>query len=266
MPDERIALQLWTVREQYDIDPARVLRRVADIGYSAIELVYSRTGGLTHGRQKEICDDVGLQVAALHCFFNEIEDELDGLIRAAEALGVADVVCSWMDPEHRQTAASYRAAAEVLAAAGARLREHGKQLGYHHHDFELADVEGRRGIDYLWDVDADLLKAEVDTYWVDLAGLDVVDYIESLGDRVVLLHCKDRMRPEEEPLSSEGEGLARYNREVGEGVIDFPPVLAAASHVRWMITEQDFSVGDPFEAAATSLRNLQRMLGAAAPA
>jgi len=95
---ENIALQLWTVREQYDSDPARVLHRVAENGYPAIELVYGRTGGLTPAHQKEICDDVGLRVPAVHCFFNEIEDQLDGLIEAGKELGVEHVVCSWMDP------------------------------------------------------------------------------------------------------------------------------------------------------------------------
>jgi sugar phosphate isomerase/epimerase len=266
MSDDRIALQLWTVREQFDADPAAVLHRVADIGYPAIELVYSRTGGLSHDRQREICDEAGLQVAAMHCFFNDIEDELGGIVGAAQAFGVEHVVCSWMDAEHRQSAASYRAAAQVLSDAGARLKEHGLQLAYHHHDFELSDVEGRRGIDYLWDVDADLLKAEVDTYWVHEAGLDVADYLESLGDRVVLLHLKDRMRPGDQPLAPEAEGLAIFNCEVGEGVIDFAPILAGASAPDWLITEQDFSAGDPFAAAATSLTNLRRMLGTGAPA
>lgn len=259
---ENIALQLWTVRAKYDSDPSRVLHMVAEIGYPAIELVYGRTGGLTPAHQKKICDDVGLEVPAMHCFFDELEDQLDGLIEAGKEFGVEHIVCSWIDPEHRVSAASYQLAAEVLASAGARMRDEGLQLAYHHHDFELADVEGRRGIDYLWDVDVDLLKAEVDTYWVHIAGLDVVEYLIAVGDRLALLHCKDRMHPGEPPLSAPGEGLARYNREVGEGVIDFPPILAAASRARWLITEQDFTAGDPFDAAATSLHNLRRILAA----
>jgi len=91
---ENIALQLWTVREQYDSDPARVLHRVAENGYPAIELVYGRTGGLTPAHQKEICDDVGLRVPAVHCFFNEIEDQLDGLIEAGKELGVERTSCA----------------------------------------------------------------------------------------------------------------------------------------------------------------------------
>ena len=255
-----IAVQLWTVRDSFDRDPEGVLRRVAALGYAGFELVHARTGGISHQRQAEICDDAGLEVAAMHCFFNEIDDELSSVIEAAHALGVRDVVCAWMDPRHRANADSYRAAAEILGHAGERMRRDGLQLGYHHHDFELRDVEGRRGIDYLWDVDPVLLKAEVDTYWVYVAGLDVAQYVASLGERVVLLHCKDRMRDGERPLSDAGEGLARYNREVGEGVVDFPSILAAAKHVQWLITEQDFTDGDPFGAAATSLRNLRHML------
>lgn len=259
---EPIALQVWTVREQFDADPEATLRRIAELGYPAVELVFGRTGGLSHRRQKEICEEAGLRVAAMHCFLNEIEDELDGLVCAATELDTENVVCAWMDPSHRASADSYRAAADLLGFAGSRLRAHGRQLAYHHHDFELADVEGRRGIDYLWDVDSTLLKAEVDTYWVDIAELDVVTYLQSLGDRLALLHCKDRMPEGEEPLSEPGEGLARFNREVGEGTLDFPPILSAAAHAQWLITEQDFTVGDPFTAAAISLRNLRRMLAA----
>jgi sugar phosphate isomerase/epimerase len=266
MPDDRIALQLWTVREQYDAEPERSLERVAAIGYPAIELVYSRTGGLSHARQRAVCDGLGLRVPAMHCFFNDVEHGSEGVAEAALTLGADHVVCSWMDPEHRRSAASYRAAAAVLAEVGTALLAQGLQLGYHHHDFELADVEGRRGIDYLWDVDANLLKAEVDTYWVHEAGLDVVAYLESLGERNVILHCKDRMRPGGEPLAPEGEGLARYNCEVGEGVLDFAPILAAARGAQWFVTEQDFSAGDPFVAAETSLRNLERMLAEAGAA
>jgi len=266
MNAERIAMQVWTVRDQQDVDPTSTLHRIAEIGYPAVELVYSRTGGLSHDRQRTICDEVGLRVAAMHCFYDDLDAGPEHVAEAAQALGTHYVVCAWMDAEQRRSAATYQAAADVFESAGGRLAELGLQLGYHHHDFELALVEGRRGIDYLWDVDPALLVAEVDTYWVHEAGLDVVDYLQGLGDRAVLLHCKDRAPSDERPLGPEGEGLARFNCEVGEGVINFPPILAAAASAQWLVTEQDFSDGDPFTAAETSLHNLRQILAGTPPA
>jgi len=262
-----IALQLWTVRERYDTEPDEVLARVAEMGYPAVETVYSRTGGRTHEAQREALDRHGLAAPSMHAFIDELEDDLDGVIGAARAQGAEYVVCAWVGPERRQTAADYQDLARSLAGIGERCRDAGLQLCYHHHDFELAEAGGRRGMEWIWEgVDAELLKAEVDVYWVDVAGLDPVAYLQALGERCVLLHCKDRARPGTPPLAGAGEGLASENAEVGAGVLDFPALLAAAPHARWLVTEQDFSAGDPLDSAEVSLRAVQRLLAPEAAA
>ena len=263
---EPVALQLWTVRELYDHDPRGVIARVAELGYPAMEMVYSRTGGLTHAEQRAALDGSGLRASAMHCFFEELEAEPERVMDAAEAFGVEHVVCAWVEPERRRDAEGYRALAAALARAGEACRARGLRLAYHHHDFELAEHGGRRGMDWIWDgVPAELLVAEVDTYWVHVAGLDLVGYLQGLGDRVELLHLKDRLPPGRPALAGEGEGLARWNAEVGEGVIDLPAALAAAPSARWLVTEQDFCPGDPYESARVSLENLRRMRAPAAP-
>jgi len=256
----RIALQLWTVRDAYDRDPRAVLGRVAGLGYRAMELVYSRTGGLTHAEQREALDALGLSTASLHCFLDELEDDLDGVLTAADALDAGHVVLAWVPPERRRDAADFRSLADVLTAAGERCAAAGRPLAYHFHDFELAEHDGKRGMDWIFDaVDPAVLAAEVDVYWVDVAGLDPVAYLEQIGERCVLLHCKDRAPAGAAPLVEPGEGLAVFNAEVGEGVLDFPAILAAAPHARWLVTEQDFSAGDPFESARCSLVNLEAL-------
>ena len=256
-----LALQLWSVREQHDVDPRGVLAGVAELGYEALEVVFSRRGGLSVGEHRAALDEVGLRACALHCFFDELEEQLPAVMEAARTWGTDTVVCSWVDPDRRRDGDDYRALARALAHAGERCREEGLRLAYHHHDFELARIDGRPAMDLIWDaVDPGLLLAEVDTYWVAVAGMDPVAYLRRLGDRCVLLHCKDLLPEGSEPLAGEGEGLARLNAEVGAGVIDFPAVLAAAPHAEWLIVEQDFSPGDPFESARQSLAELRRLV------
>ena len=100
------------------------------------------------------------------------------------------------------------------------------QLAYHHHDFELRPVAGRSGLDVILErVDPQLLQVEADVYWMHAAGLDPVAYLGELGDRVTLLHCKDAGPPGMQPVVEPEEGLAVFNTEVGEGVLDFPAIL-----------------------------------------
>jgi sugar phosphate isomerase/epimerase len=262
MPE--VALQIWSVRDAYDADPAGTVRRIAEMGYPGVEMVYGRTGGMTHDAQRALLDEVELRAAAMHCFGQDLDEDLQGVMDAADTFGVEEVVCAWVDPDRRDSEAAFRALADQLHEVGVRMRERGLQLCYHHHDFELAEVApGVRGMDLLWEgVPADLLKAEVDVYWVYAAGLDIPAYLEGLGERCVLLHVKDHLPDGAPPLSEPGEGLARFNTEIGAGVIDIPAALAAAPHARWVVVEQDFSSGDPFDSARISLANLRGLLPA----
>jgi sugar phosphate isomerase/epimerase len=257
-----IALQIWSVRDAHDEDPRGVLAAVADLGYRAVEVVLSRRGGLSVAEHRATLDELGLAVCSMHCFLDELEGDLDAVMAAARAWGTDTVVCAWVGPERRRDAEDYRALARTLAAAGTRCRDAGLRLAYHHHDFELAPIDGGRGMDLVWDaVDPSLLAAEVDVYWVSVAGLDPVAYLRRLRERCVLLHAKDRLPDGAPPLAGEGEGLARWNAEVGAGVLDFAAILAAAPHARWVVVEQDFSAGDPLTSARASLEHLTRLLG-----
>jgi sugar phosphate isomerase/epimerase len=257
-----IALQMWTVRDAYDADPAGTLSRIAELGYPAVEMVYGCTGGLTPADQRGLLDLAGLRVAAMHCLGGDLDGDLAGVTAAAEAFGTDTVVCAWVAPERRGSREAFQALAADLAVVGRTLRERGLRLCYHHHDFELAEVApGVRGLDVLFDeVPAELMQAEVDVYWVHAAGLDVVSYLESLGDRCALLHLKDHLAEGAEPLAAAGEGAARFTGEIGTGILDIAGAIRAAPGARWLIVEQDFTAGDPFESAGVSLVNLRRLL------
>jgi sugar phosphate isomerase/epimerase len=117
-------------------------------------------------------------------------------------------------------------------------------LAYHHHDFEVREIEGSSGLRTICaSVDAALLSIEVDVYWLHAAEEDPVSYLAWLGDRCLLLHLKDHLGSNARPPEVEdNEGVARFNVELGDGVIDLDGVLAATeATAHWYIVEQDLS-------------------------
>ena len=54
---------------------------------------------------------------------------------------------------------------------GAACKEQGLQFCYHNHAFDFQTLDGRSGMDILFeDTDPKLVQVEVDTYWVQVRG------------------------------------------------------------------------------------------------
>ena len=74
---------------------------------------------------------------------------------------------------------------------------------------------------------------ELDLYWATKAGVDPIDVLNTYGKRIQLLHVKD--------MAPDGSITT-----VGEGIIDFPPIFAAAgAQIRYYVIERDPPFTDP---------------------
>src|SRR5690606_40440332 len=100
------------------------------------------------------------------------------------------------------------------------------------------------------ETDPDLVKFEIDTYWVKKGGEDPAEYMKKLNNRCPLLHIKD-MEPGEE----------QFFAEVGEGILNFEEIFKVAEEIgtEWIIVEQDLCRRDEFECIKTSYENLEKM-------
>ena len=88
---------------------------------------------------------------------------------------------------------------------------------------------------------------EVDTYWVQTAGVHVPDLLTQLGERAALLHLKDGS------IGSEDSMVA-----LGDGDMDFPAIVAASQAETWIV-ELDRCETDMLEAVAKSLAYAQQL-------
>src|SRR5579859_5510272 len=83
--DPTLALQLYTVRDETARDFKSTLRRVAEIGYSAVE--FAGYGNLSSKDMAALLADTGLQASGSHIRLPALEKDFDREINYALDLG-----------------------------------------------------------------------------------------------------------------------------------------------------------------------------------
>jgi len=247
----QISLQLYTLRDLTAKDFAGTLKRVADIGYRFVEL--AGYGNLkTASEVKKVLNDNGMGVSGAHAGIEALEADLNKVLDESATVGNKNVICPWMPEDRRKDAAGWKATGAALDKIGRACHERGFEFAYHNHSFEFQKFDGKYGYDILWESSQPhLVKAELDTYWIQHGGEDPTAYINKLGRRVLVLHLKDMAR---------GEG--RKFAPVGTGILDFKSILEAAEKngVGFGAVEQDNCYDTPpLEAIKISFENLKKM-------
>lgn len=280
-----IGLQLYTVGKEMDADPFGTLKRVAAVGYQAVEL--SPMGKVPLADLKKGLDDLGLKNPAGHYMLPDLMTKLEQNLDAAKQLGqeymvvtvpwVADPSRFKSDPAGGQmafflailqglTLDDWKWNAEQFNKVGEQVKKAGLQLGYHNHNFEFKSYGSTTGYDeFIRLTDPDLVKLELDCGWATVAGHDPVSYLTKYPDRYRLLHIKD-FRKGFKPtttLMEHGPG-APVGTELGRGAIDYRNILAAASkgQIRSLFVEQEppfteMSALDAIKVDYDYLKNLQ---------
>jgi sugar phosphate isomerase/epimerase len=243
---DQIALQMWTLRDVMDRGVEKIYAKVAEIGYTGVEI--GDTAGLAPAAFRKMIDDLGLVCMSRHVGMGYLEADLDRTADEIRTIGGKYLTVAYLDKERRPDADGYRRCADQLNKLAVVLAGHGLTLLYHNHSFEFENVGGGTGYDLLLPpAPTGNLRAELDVYWAVHGGQDPVAMINRMPGRVPLLHMKD-MAP----------GPAREFCEVGEGIIDMPAVVVAGDRagVQWYIVEQDECKRDPLESVAMSYGNL----------
>ncbi len=233
-----LALQLYTVREVLNNDFEGIVRKVAEMGYAGVES--AGFPGTTPAKAKALFDELGLQVCSAHTGLPDAAG-INEIVDLAGALGVTRVVTSSGRDAFRDMS-SVDALCGAWNEAAALANEHGLELGLHNHWWEFTQVEGRSGYDLLIEKLDPSIHFQVDTYWVQTGGGDVVDVISRLGSRAPLIHIKDgACTPEADMMAA------------GSGIMDFPAVVEACGlAAEWMIIELDRCASDMLEAVQQS--------------
>jgi sugar phosphate isomerase/epimerase len=245
----QIALQLYTVREPLKTDLVGTLRRVAEMGYTAVETAFWEPE-VTPQDARRLLDEFGLRVMSVHCDL-PLGDKRDNALALADIYGCDRLVWhGWpRDPRYSSLEGidslvnDYNTANQAVQAAGLKL-------GLHNHWWECELVNGVRPYQVLLERCDPSIFFELDTYWATVGGADPVAVLGEMGARAQLLHIKDGPANSQDALKV----------AVGTGAMDIPALLAAANHAEWLVVELDDCATDIRDAAAESYRYLHDTL------
>ncbi len=254
---KNIGVQLYTVRNVIQNDPAAVIGAIQDIGYTEVEAIYSTL----HAIWKP------LQMAKLKPVSVHIDYALFGdTAKMGEALGHAHewgfqyAVFPYLPVSARGGADSIKTLADKLNKAGEQGKKLGLQVCYHNHAFEFKPTNGTMPLETLLnETQKDLVSLELDVFWASVAGHDPVQLLKQHSGRVALLHLKDKGK---DMAVQYDENVPKDAfKEVGKGSIDFPAVLRAAQSagVQHYFVEQDQTPGDPLQSLKTSYQYLHNL-------
>ena len=247
----KLAIQLYSVREQLGADMAETLRKVKNMGYDGVEWPFFC--GRTAAEAVEMSKAAGLEAFSMHVNYDNICGAAPLDLAELVGLGFRYFVLGWLPQDRLYGTPLYEETLANLRAFAESVRKAGGYLLYHNHDFDLAPVGQTRRLDALLnDLPADLLGAEIDTCWVAYGGGDVNTYLETYGDRAPIVHVKDYTTV---------DGKFEF-RAVGEGCLDFAEILARCGKAEWICVEQDNPTPgkDEFTCAEESIANLKKLL------
>jgi sugar phosphate isomerase/epimerase len=232
---DKIAIQLYTVREMAAEDLAGTLKTIANIGYRNVEL--AGFYGNTAEQIRTLMDEHGLKVASAHIPVTDFQNDLGKVVSDLQTLGAPWGVVPWIHPDNR-TEADLRAYGEQFNVYADALAAAGIKFGYHNHDFEFTTKTdtGSSLFDMLIGMtDPAKVFFELDAWWVTVAGLDPAEVLGAHSDRIKLVHLKDGFS---------ANAKAGADVPFGEGDQDFGAFLEAAARagVEYYITEQDTRV------------------------
>ena len=255
----------------------KVLRFIKELGVNEIELSKVPVNKNTMPEIERLCKELNLHACAMNAAFDptsdgslSVTDNLDELAEYANRLNCKYVrigsLPSWA---YGKEDAHYRYA-EQLNEFGKRFAAYGIKFYHHHHEYEFQRYGDKYGFEILAEnTRPEYIGFEMDTHWLQFAGLNPEAWIRCMQGRADLVHLKDyRIVMPPEGVSGEVTSPKELRKkitqfaEIGTGSLDMPGIINACieTGVKYMPIEQDTSYNlSPYESIKISVENIRKI-------
>lgn len=272
-----IGLQLYSVRNSLKEDPWGTLEAVAAAGFKYLEAANHNAlndpgvgFGVSAADMRSSLDSLGMQIVG--CHINPLDVSiLPAALEYQAELGNTAFGCDIEFFPYGDIEFVLRRA-ETFNQVGELARQHGMTFYYHNHFQEFQKF----GDQFVYEIimentDPDLVKIEMDTYWIYRGGQDPITWMERYADRIILLHQKDFPEVSAQPLnlydgvvdSGENIDMALFQDrkdplcfvEIGTGMLPIQDIIDAAAKIpslKYMILEQDHTQMNEIDSVRTS--------------
>lgn len=242
----KIAVQLYTLRKELAEDFTGTLKKVSELGYDAVE--FAGFYDIPKEKMKNLLQEYNLDVIGSHTPLEALEKNLDETLDYNEYIENKNIVIPWA-PIHDIN--SLNVIVEKLININEHLTKRGFRLHYHNHDFEFVKYEEK----YLFDLLFQKVKglyAEIDTHWVQRAGINPIDYLKKYRDKTTLIHLKDLVEIENK------QDFA----PLGKGIMDLDGIIyqAKINNTEAVIVENDAPKNGGIEDISISIKYLKERI------
>ncbi len=272
----KIGIQLYGLRRSMERDFEGTLKAVKDLGYEYVE--FAGYYGRSAEEIRSIIDRLGLKCISVHQGLDFYDESPEAAADFIKAIGAKYSVIPWYSKELLAGSPEWENTKERFNKIGDVLVKRGMKLAYHNHDFEFEKYDGKYLHDYIFeDIAPEKIDPELDTCWVQYAGINPADKIREFCGRVEIVHLKDFVakRLKGGPayalidtygneIKSEGEDNGFEFRPLGQGRQDIRSILEACEEcgTEVVIVEQDDTYElDEIEAARISREYLRDTFG-----
>ena len=257
MTNLQIGAQLYSVRDhcQNAEDMLKCLKELKAIGYNTCQLS-GQSSELSAEQLRDMLDEAGLTCACTHIGFQQMEEDIDKVIRDHKILGCEYPGIGGLPGEFR-TAEGYVEFAKRASKVADKLLDNGMHFLYHNHAFEFYRFPetGKTGLELLFENSSESVQFELDTFWVQMGGGSVLEWIEKVRGRMDVVHFKEM----------NGTVDSRnVIAPIGAGNMNWTAIMEACDSigVKYAMVEQDNAVDtDSIACMEFSYKTLSRLGG-----
>jgi sugar phosphate isomerase/epimerase len=251
-----LSYQLYSSRNFGPLEAT--LSMLSEIGYSQVEGFGALLSSVEEAEKiSNALKATGLEMTSSHIGMEDLEKRPDECVAMAKQLGLKAAYVPFLMPDQRPSdEAGWKAIGARAEAAMAPLIAEGLDVGWHNHEFELADMDsGGTAFDALL-AGGPSLKLELDLAWVVIGEKNPIAFMEKHADRMSSVHIKD-IAPK--GACADEDGWA----DVGHGTIDWEAIrdAVAKTTTKFLIVEHD-NPKDDARFARRSFETVQKVWGA----
>ena len=267
----KLALQLYSIREEMEKDFFGTLKKVKEMGYDGCE--FAGLYGNDPEKINEECKKLDLIPISAHVAYQDIIPDIEKAVDIYAKIGCKYMVIPYLPEDLRYGSQKYPQLINDMKEIGKACKEKGIMLLYHNHDFEFKKTEnGEYVLDELYkEISSELLATEIDTCWVNVGGENPSAYVRKYTGRAPIVHLKDFDGDKNEHMyeligieSEKKEVKSTFEfRPLGYGKQDIQSIVDAAKDAgaMWVVAEMDSpSMGlTPMECMKKSIEYMQNI-------
>jgi sugar phosphate isomerase/epimerase len=252
MPKPKIALQLYSVREDCAKDLRGTLKAVAAMGYEGVELAGHY--GYSAEEWKKFLDGFGLQLAGAHLSLDTLLGEnLAKTVEFQRTISNINLVVPGLPPERTGSKSAWLETAKIFGEIAGKLKGQGMRLGYHNHMIEFQPLNGEAPWDLFFQNTGSDIFMQLDTGNAMHGGVSADKLLEIMRrypGRQITVHLKEFSATNDKAVI--GEGDMKWK--------EFFSLCETTGNTEWYIVEQESYAHPPLECVRLCLDNLRKIM------